>query len=309
MNLDQLREGRVAVLLGGTSAEREISLRSGATVAGGLRSAGFSVSEIDPASAGWLEELAGVQFAFIALHGGGGEDGTVQGALETLGLPYSGSGVLGSALAMDKLRSKQLWQGIGLPTADFAVLEQHSDWAALSQRLGHVFVKPAAEGSSIGMRAAQDAGSLRAAWTDAARCGQTVLAERFIDGPEYTVSLVGDTVLPAIRVEVSEGFYDYQAKYHSDATRYHIPCGLSAPEEQALGELCLRAFRALGCAVWGRVDVMRDPEHGFQLLEVNTIPGMTDHSLVPMAARAHGLGLETLLCRIIELSLHERGEQ
>lgn len=307
MSLASIRSGELAVLLGGTSAERDISLRSGATIAAGLRAAGFTVREVDTAAPDWPTQLAGVQFAFIALHGRGGEDGTVQGALHCLGIPYSGSGVLGSALALDKLRSKQIWQALGLPTAGFEVLSEHSDWEALAARLGRVFVKPAGEGSSIGMRDASDASSLRAAWAYAAQSGQAVIAERFIDGPEYTVGLLGTEVLPAIRVEVAEGFYDYRAKYHSNATRYHIPCGLAPAAERELGALCQRAFQALGCAVWGRVDVMHDPEHGFQLLEVNTIPGMTDHSLVPMAARAHGLGIEELLCRVIELSLDERG--
>lgn len=312
MSLQSLREGVIAVLLGGRSAEREISLRSGATIAEGLRAAGFTVRCIDPAASdpaesGWLAQLQDVRFVFIALHGRGGEDGSVQGALEALAIPYSGSGVLGSALAMDKLRSKQLWRALELPTADFAVLDAHSDWAALIARFGRVFVKPVGEGSSIGMRAAADAPALREAWEYAAQSGQPVLAEQFIDGPEYTVSLLGAQALPVIRVEVSEGFYDYQAKYHSDATRYHIPCGLSPQQERELGALCLQAFAALGCAVWGRVDVMRDPQRGFQLLEVNTIPGMTDHSLVPMAARAYGLSLESLLLEVMALSLHERG--
>ncbi len=297
---------RIAVLMGGDSAEREVSLMSGDTVLRALADAGFQSFPVDPAEPGWRERLAGVDCAFIALHGPGGEDGCIQGALEFMGVPYTGSGVLGSALAMDKLRTKQLWQGVGLATAGFEVLSDDSDWAAVIERLGKVFVKPACEGSSIGMSPAADASALEQAHRTASQYGGAVIAEQFIDGPELTVGILGDRALPAIRIEVDCEFYDYEAKYISEETRYLIPCGLSAGEEEQLAELSLAAFRSLGCAVWGRVDLMRDRDGTLYLLEVNTSPGMTSHSLVPMAARAAGLELPQLVARIVELSMKER---
>ncbi|MFN2328576.1 MAG: D-alanine--D-alanine ligase [Chromatocurvus sp.] len=308
MNLAELRGGVVALLQGGCSAEREVSLNSAATVHAALDAAGFRVTLVDPAEKNWIEQLANTAFVFNILHGPGGEDGSMQGLLEHLGVPYSGSGVLGSALAMDKLRSKQLWRGQGLPTADFVELHEHSNWQGVIDQLGKVFVKPVAEGSSIGMTPAADAGALAAAYAIAAQHGQRVLAERFIAGPEYTVSILGEHALPVIRLVPAGEFYDYEAKYLSDDTRYFIPCGLSEDEEQALGTLALRAFRALDCAIWGRIDVMRDTAGHFMLLEANTIPGMTSHSLVPMAARAAGISLEGLVTQIMGLSL-ARGRQ
>ena len=303
MSLDSLRDAPIAVLLGGNSAEREVSLQSGRTVIGALQTLGFEARPVDPAEADWLTRLEGIKTAFIALHGPGGEDGTVQGALQALGIAYTGSRVLGSALAMDKLRSKQLWQGVGLSTSGFVQLADDSDWQQLIDRFGKVFVKPAQEGSSIGMGSAGDAAALESAYREASRYCSTVLAEQFIDGPEFTVAILGDEVLPAIRLETDNDFYDYQAKYLSDDTRYHCPCGLSEAEEAEMGELALWAFRSLGCAVWGRVDIMRDAEGRFFVLEVNTIPGMTSHSLVPMAAAAAGLDIATLVGRILTLSL------
>lgn len=309
MNLADLRGGCVALLQGGCSAEREVSLNSGATVHAALEAAGFRVSVIDPAAKGWIEQLAGADFVFNILHGPGGEDGSMQGLLQHLGVPYSGSGVLGSALAMDKLRSKQLWRDQGLPTADFVELHENSNWHAVIDALGKVFVKPVAEGSSIGMTPAADAATLAQAYRIAAQCGQRVLAERFIDGPEYTVSILGERALPVIRLLPAGEFYDYAAKYLSDDTRYFIPCGLSETEEQALGALALSAFHALDCGIWGRVDAMRDAAGNFILLEANTIPGMTSHSLVPMAARAAGISLEDLVTQIMSLSLARVGGQ
>jgi D-alanine-D-alanine ligase len=294
--------GEVAVLLGGLSAEREISLQSGQTVVDGLREAGFDVRTVDPAHADWIAQLRNVSFAFIALHGPGGEDGSMQGALQALRLPYTGSRVLGSALAMDKLRSKQLWQGIGLSTGAFIGLEPGSDWQQIIDRFGKVFVKPSSEGSSIGMSSADTATQLQQAFVTASRYGGGVIAEQFIDGPEYTVAVLGDEVLPSIRLETDNEFYDYEAKYLSDDTRYHCPSGLSAAEEAEVGKLALSAFRSLGCEVWGRVDLMRDTTGRFYVLEVNTIPGMTSHSLVPMAARAAGMDIPVLVSRILELS-------
>ncbi|MFN3164681.1 MAG: D-alanine--D-alanine ligase, partial [Pseudohongiellaceae bacterium] len=252
------------------------------------------VVDIDPAENGWLEQLRAADFAFIALHGPGGEDGTVQGTLEVLGIPYTGSGVLGSALAMDKCRSKQLWQGIGLATGGFEMLGAETDWQAVIDRLGKVFVKPACEGSSIGMAPASNASELEQAYQQAARYSGGVLAEQFIDGPEYTVAILGDRALPSIRMETDNEFYDYEAKYLSEQTRYHCPSDLDAAAERKLAELAALAFSSLGCNGWGRVDAMRDADGRFYVLEVNTIPGMTSHSLVPMAARQAGMDVPEL---------------
>jgi len=303
MNLDTLRGESVAVLLGGNSAEREVSLLSGQTVIDALSARGFSVRAVDPADPDWIAQLQDVSFAFIALHGPGGEDGSMQGALQALKIPYSGSRVLGSALAMDKLRSKQLWQGIGLSTSGFVRLDEATDWAQVIDRLGKVFVKPSCEGSSIGMTSAASGEALARAYGVASEYGGGVLAEQFIDGPEYTVAILGNEALPAIHMQTDNEFYDYQAKYNSDDTRYLCPCGLSAVEEAEVAALSLRAFQSLGCAVWGRVDLMRASSGQFYVLEVNTIPGMTSHSLVPMAAKAAGMSIEVLVERILELSL------
>lgn len=303
MSLEQLRNGRVAVLLGGSSAEREVSLNSGATVIDALQTLGLDVVAVDPAAPDWAARLAGVDLAFIILHGPGGEDGSMQGALQTLGIPYTGSGVLGSALAMDKKRAKQLWQGIDVATGGFVTLGSDTDWQGVIDRFGKVFVKPACEGSSIGMSCADSGDALRASYELASRYAGEVLAEQFIAGPEYTVAILGDQALPSIRLETDNEFYDYEAKYVSDDTRYHCPSGLSASEEAEIAALSLRAFHSLGCSVWGRVDVMRDADGRFFVLEVNTVPGMTSHSLVPMAAAATGMAIPELVQRIVELSL------
>jgi D-alanine-D-alanine ligase len=305
VNFQQLRQGRVAVLLGGNSPERDVSLQSGQTVVNALQSLGMDVLSVDPAQPDWAAQLQGVTFAFIALHGPGGEDGSMQGALQTLGIRYTGSGVLGSALAMDKKRSKQLWQGIGLATAGFVTLATNSDWQGIIDRFGKVFVKPACQGSSIGMSSANSASALRQSFELASQYAGEVLAEQFVDGPEYTVAVLGEDTLPSIRLETANEFYDYEAKYVSEDTRYHCPSGLSAAEEAEIAALSLRAFRSLGCSVWGRVDVMRDTAGRFVVLEVNTVPGMTSHSLVPIAAAASGLKLPELVLRIVELSLQE----
>jgi len=306
MSWEQATVGAVAVLLGGRSAERDISLQTGATIVAALRSLGCTVREVDPAVDGWVAELEGVSFAFNALHGPGGEDGVIQGALEILRVPYSGSGVLGSALAMDKQRSKQLWQGVGVSTGGFVTLAADSDWEAVIGRFGKVFVKPACEGSSVGMAPAATPAALAAAYRNAAVFGNTVLAEQFINGPEYTVAVLGEKTLPSIRMETDREFYDYEAKYLADDTRYHCPSGLSAADEAEVSALALAAFRSLGCSVWGRVDLMRDADGRFYVLEVNTIPGMTSHSLVPMAARAVGMSMPALVKRIVELSWEGR---
>jgi D-alanine-D-alanine ligase len=294
--------GKVAVLLGGKSAEREVSLKSGGMVLKALRSRGVDAHPFDPAERS-LEDLLKENFArvFIALHGRFGEDGTLQGALDWLGIPYTGSGVLASALAMDKVRTKRLWQAEGLPTAPFAVLQSKSAFAAIAKKLGTpLFVKPATEGSSVGMTKVKAAGKLKAAYQLAAKYDPVVIAEKFIDGPELTVGILGDQVLPIIRIETPREFYDYEAKYLRDDTRYLIPCGLPATKEKEIQALCLEAFRSLGCRGWGRVDLMIDRRGRPYLLEINTSPGMTDHSLVPMAARAVGLSYEDLCVRVLE---------
>ncbi len=298
----------IAVLLGGTSSERDISLLSGATVCNALSDLDAKVLGLDTASSGWWQQLESVDAAFIILHGGDGEDGTIQGALQTLSVPYTGSGVLASALAMDKLRSKRLWRGIGLPTADFVELKEDSDAEALLAQLGKVFVKPASGGSSIGTAGADSAESLREAWRQASQYGDKVIAEQLIEGDEYTVAVLDGEALPAIKMETDNAFYDYEAKYFSDDTRYLCPCGLPEDDEAELQRLAVLAFESLGCESWGRVDFMRDGDGRFWILEVNTVPGMTDHSLVPMAARAAGIELPELVGRIASYALTaERG--
>jgi D-alanine-D-alanine ligase len=297
-----MKFGKVAVLMGGKSAEREVSLKSGGMVLEALRRRGVDAHAFDPRDRS-LEDLLKQRFArvFIALHGRFGEDGTLQGALEWLGIPYTGSGVLASALAMDKLRSKRLWAAEGLPTAPYEVLGPHSDMQAVAKRLGTpLFVKPASEGSSVGMSKVRSAAALDEAFALAVNYDPVVIAEKFIDGPELTAAILGEEVLPLIRIETPREFYDYEAKYLAEDTRYLIPCGLDARKEKELQALCLRAFRALGCSGWGRVDLMLDKRGRPYLLEINTAPGMTDHSLVPMAARAVGLSYEDLCVRILE---------
>jgi len=294
--------GKVAVLLGGKSAEREVSLKSGSMVLNALRSRGVDALPFDPAERG-LDALIGERFerAFIALHGRFGEDGTVQGVLEWLGIAYTGSGVLASALAMDKLRSKLLWHAEGLPTPPHAVLTKDSNLRTVARKLGvPLMVKPASEGSSIGMSKVGSAAGLDEAYALAANYDPVVIAEKFIDGTELTAGILGDQVLPLIKIETPRDFYDYEAKYSANDTRYIVPCGLSAARERDMQALCLRAFRALGCRGWGRVDLMLNRQGRAFLLEVNTVPGMTDHSLVPKAARAVGMSYEDLCLRILE---------
>ena len=294
--------GKTAVLLGGKSAEREVSLKSGSMVLAALRKKGVDAYPFDPSERG-LDALIDEKFerVFIALHGRFGEDGTVQGILEWLRIPYTGSGVLASALAMDKLRTKRMWEAAGLPTAPFEVLTRKSSFTAVAKKLRlPIFVKPASEGSSVGMTKVKAATKLKAAYELAAKYDPVVIAERFIDGPELTVAVLGERVLPIIRIETPREFYDYEAKYLANDTRYLIPCGLTKAKERELQALCLEAFRALGCRGWGRVDLMLDKRGRPYLLEINTSPGMTDHSLVPMAARAVGIPYEELCVKILE---------
>jgi D-alanine-D-alanine ligase len=296
--------GKVAVLLGGRAAEREVSLRSGKAVLDALLGRGVDAHPIDP-QADVLERLREGAFtrAFIVLHGRGGEDGVIQGALETIDLPYTGSGVLGSALGMDKYRCKLLWSGCDLPTPDFALLRSAADLPLAAALEFPLMIKPAREGSSIGMAKVEDLSGLEAAWMDAARFDALVLAERWVTGAEYTCAILGREALPLIKLETPRAFYDYEAKYQSDSTRYLCPCGLDQPEEAHLQAIALAAFDAVGASGWGRVDIMVDRAQGPQLLEINTVPGMTDHSLVPMAARARGIAFDELVWQILETTL------
>lgn len=294
----------VAVLFGGDTAERAVSLNSGRAVCDALLEAGIDIVEIDAAD-NWLELLLcqQVKHAFIILHGGAGEDGTVQGALKTAGISYTGSDVMACSLAMDKLRTKQLWLGLNIPTPAWVELNQHSDWQQVLDKLhGKVVVKPANEGSSVGMALAETAQDLQDAFVVAEKYDDVVLAEQWIGGGEYTVAIVNGEVLPTIKLEPANDFYDYEAKYISDDTVYLCPCGLSEKLEQHLADLSLQAFNSVGCEGWGRVDFMRDGDE-FYVLEVNTVPGMTDHSLVPMAAKAYGLDFQALVLNILADSL------
>ena len=296
--------GKVAVMLGGRSAEREVSLKSGSMVLAALKASGVDAHAFDPAERS-LEELVRERFerVFIALHGRYGEDGTLQGALELLGLPYTGSGVLASALAMDKWRTKLLWRACGVSTPPCELLGASSDFGAIAGRLGMpLMVKPANEGSSIGMAKVRDPGELGRAYAEASRYDSVVIAEQFIEGPELTAGVLGTTALPLIRLETPRDFYDYEAKYLANDTRYIIPCGLPPEAEKALQDEALRAFDVLGCRGWGRVDLMLDAGGKAYFLEVNTAPGMTDHSLVPMAARHSGLSYAQLCVRILALA-------
>ena len=295
--------GNVAVLMGGKSAEREISLMSGNGVLKALRSKGVDAHAFDPSERD-LMELKRERFerCFIALHGRGGEDGTVQGALEVLGIPYTGSGVIGSAIAMDKWRTKMVWMANKLPTPRYRILQKDDDWRAVGKELGlPLIVKPANEGSTLGLTKVLKVGQLPAAYELAAsKYRDIALAEQFIDGPEYTASIVDDAPLPLIRIAAPKGNYDYQNKYFTDDTKYHCPAGLAPAKERALQALALEAFQLIGCNGWGRVDLMLTKAGKPYLLEVNTAPGMTGHSLVPMAARAVGISYEDLCVKILE---------
>ena len=297
--------GKVAVLMGGISAEREVSLNSGAAVLKGLREKGIDAHGVDanPENIGQLKEQ-GFDRAFIVLHGRWGEDGVVQGALQAVGLPYTGSGVLGCALAMDKVRSKQVWQSLSLPTASYRVLRSEKDLEGLIDELGlPLFLKPAREGSSVGIGKVNAADELISVYNKAAQIGDDVLAEQFISGAELTVGILNGKALPIVRMSTDNEFYDYEAKYLSEDTQYFCPSGLEPELEAKIQALALKAFDALACDVWGRVDVMLDENQQPLLLETNTVPGMTDHSLVPMAAKAIGLSFADLVEAILATTL------
>lgn len=297
--------GRVGVLYGGQSAEREISLQSGAAVLAALETLGVDHLALDIGSDAIARlQAADIDRAFIALHGPGGEDGRIQAVLECLNIPYTGSDVQSSAIAMDKLRTKQLWCGTNISTPPFSILKADSDWAAVLATLGgDVMVKPAHEGSSIGMSRVQTAAALAEAYDTAAAYDSTVIAERWITGGEYTVAILGGRALPPIKLETAHSFYDFEAKYIDNTTRYLHPCGLSDAQTLQLQQAALAAFVQLGCSGWGRVDVMADKHNHFYMLEVNTVPGMTSHSLVPMAAQAAGMSFDDLVLAILQESL------
>ncbi len=294
--------GKVAVFMGGRSAEREISLKSGTMVLAALKRKGVDAHAFDPREQS-IEQLVAQRFqrVFIALHGRFGEDGTVQGALEYLGIPYTGSGVMASALAMDKWRTKLVWLASGIPTPVYELLTADSDAVDVVARLGlPLMIKPAREGSSIGITKVESVEKFDAAYALAAKLDDTVIAEQFIAGREVTAAVLGHDALPLVRIEAPQGNYDYHNKYFGNDTQYHCPSGLPAELEKQIQQQALAAFRVIGCQGWGRLDVMLDAENRPWFLEVNTIPGMTDHSLVPMAARASGVAFDDLVLRILE---------
>jgi D-alanine-D-alanine ligase len=294
--------GKVAVLMGGPSAEREISLLSGKGILAALREKGVDAHAFDPKERGLFDlEREGFARAFIALHGRFGEDGTVQGALEVMGIPYTGSGVMASALAMDKWRTKLVWLAAGIPTPRYAVVDASTDWPRVVESLGlPLIVKPAREGSTLGLTKANSAAELAGAYALAAKYDPLVLAEEFVAGQELTAAILGEEALPLIRIEAPQGNYDYQNKYYTDAVKYHCPAGLRADLEDGIRRVALASFRVLGCRGWGRADVMLRADGTFAFLEMNTSPGMTGHSLVPMAARAVGISYPDLCLRILE---------
>ena len=299
--------GKVAVMFGGNSAEREVSLMSGQAVLAGLLANGVDAHAFDPKELP-LSDLIDQKFdrVFNVLHGRGGEDGTLQGALDFLGLPYTGSGVLGAALAMDKIKTKQVWLSLGLPTAKFKVIDEliNIDYQSLLDDLGGmIMVKPANEGSSIGMAKVDNVKDLQQAIKTAQDFDQDILLEQWIDGGEYTVAILGDKALPAIHMTTPNDFYDYQAKYQSNSTEYHCPCGLSVEDEMELNAIAVKAFKAVNAKGWGRVDFMRDKNNQWYLLEVNTVPGMTESSLVPKAAKQAGLDFNALVTNILAQTL------
>lgn len=297
--------GKVAVLLGGLSAEREVSLKSGAAVLAALQAQGIDAQRFDPRDLP-LHDLEKFDRVFINLHGRFGEDGCIQGALELLSIPYTGSGVMASAIGMDKWRSKLLWRAMGIVTPDFELLNAQTDFAAIEKKLGlPLFVKPANEGSSIGISKVKRAGDLAAAYALAAKADPLVLAEKFVGGGEYTVGILANAkqgleALPIVRIVPKNEFYDYEAKYLRNDTEYLCPCGLSPEKEALIQQEAIAAFQALGCSGWGRVDFLMDENGQHYFLEVNSSPGMTDHSLVPMAAKAAGISFEQLVLRILE---------
>jgi D-alanine-D-alanine ligase len=300
--------GKVAVLFGGKSDEREISIKSGTAVLAALLRQGIDAYAFDPANND-LSALKQFDRAFIALHGRFGEDGTIQGALDLMGIPYTGSGVMASSVGMDKWRTKLLWRACGVITPDFEMLDAQTDFDAVCQRLGlPLFVKPANEGSSIGISKVKQTSELANAYALAAKSDPLVMAEQFIGGGEYTVGILGDVALPIIRIVPKNEYYDYEAKYLSDDTEYHCPSGLNSALEMQIQQEALYAFKILGCSGWGRVDFLMNEDGKHYFLEVNTSPGMTDHSLVPMAAKVAGMSFESLVMAILSQTLLGNGK-
>ncbi len=299
--------GRVAVLMGGKSSERKISLLSGNAVLNALLASGVDAVGIDTGE-NFFEAIKQEKFdrAFIMLHGSFGEDGRVQAVLDLMNIPYTGSGHMASALAMDKVRSKLIWMAQGLPTPEFELLHEETDWAAVIDRLGPCFVKPVKDGSSLGISQATDVRSLQEAFELARQFDDLVMAESKVEGAEYTVPIVNRKVLPAIELRPKNAFYDYEAKYEADDTEYLCPCDLSEEEDVEIRSLSGEAYQLIGCEGWGRVDLMRDREGKFWLLEINTVPGMTSHSLVPMSARALGMSFEDLVLEILKTSMRQQ---
>ena len=299
--------GKVAVLLGGKSGEREVSLKSGSAVLAALQAQGIDAEAFDPATRP-LHDLEQFDAAFISLHGRFGEDGTIQGALELFGIPYTGSGVMASAIGMDKWRTKLIWHAAGVTTPAFEVVNIDSDFAAIEKKLGlPLFVKPANEGSSIGISKVKVSGDLKAAYELASKSDPLVIAEQFVGGGEYTVGILGDQVLPIVRIVPANEFYDFEAKYLRDDTQYLCPCGLPAEQEAKIQAEALQAFKAIGGTGWGRVDFLMDEAGKHYFLEANTSPGMTDHSLVPMPAKAAGIPFADLVKRILTLAIKQHG--
>ena len=299
--------GKVAVLLGGKSGEREVSLKSGSAVLAALQAQGIDAEAFDPATRP-LHDLEQFDAAFISLHGRFGEDGTMQGALELFGIPYTGSGVMASAIGMDKWRTKLIWHAAGVTTPAFEVVNIDSNFVAIEKKLGlPLFVKPANEGSSIGISKVKVSGDLKAAYELASKSDPLVIAEQFVGGGEYTVGILGDQVLPIVRIVPANEFYDFEAKYLRDDTQYLCPCGLPAEQEAKIQAEALQAFKAIGGTGWGRVDFLMDEAGKHYFLEVNTSPGMTDHSLVPMAAKAAGITFADLVKRILTLAVKQHG--
>ena len=297
--------GKVAVLLGGKSAEREVSLDSGTAVLEALVRSGVNAEAFDPQQRS-VTELVNYDRAFIVLHGRGGEDGQIQGVLEWLNVPYTGTGVQGSAIGMDKVKTKQVWQGSELPTAPYRIVTKDSDAADIVNSLGiPLIIKPVHEGSSIGMSKVEKIEDFAEAIAKATEHDAVVMAEQWITGREFTIVVLNGQALPVIRLEPPQdvAFYDYEAKYNRNDVQYGIPCGLTEAEEQQLKALSLRAFQAVGASGWGRIDAMQDEQGNFWLLEVNTVPGMTSHSLVPKAAAAVGYSFDGLCVAILEQTL------
>ena len=299
--------GKVAVLLGGKSAEREVSLDSGKAVLEALIRSGVNAEGFDPQERS-VTELVNYDRAFIVLHGRGGEDGQIQGVLEWLNVPYTGTGVQGSAIGMDKVKTKQIWQGSALPTAPHRIVSQDTNLDEVIASLGlPLIIKPVHEGSSVGMSKVEKAEDLASAIAKAVQHDAVVMAEKWITGREYTISFLNGQPLPVIRLQppADVAFYDYDAKYMRNDVEYGIPSGLSDTDEKQLQDLCLRAFQAVGASGWGRIDAMQDEQGNFWLLEVNTVPGMTSHSLVPKAANAVGYSFDALCIAILEQTLQQ----